>query len=180
MTPNVGTSRALPQIPERWLPILAALLLAVSAMLAVRVGLQLQDLSATHKETALQEGLVREYAARTGTATTGEALVAAPASQASLVAAERMRQELTDAGIKVVELEVLERRAGGTNLQVVRLGLRGYADAPAADRLARWIEKRGGAVVLERLLLATGEPGAPGAEISADLAVLVAIQGGGS
>ena len=173
-------SRTLPPIPQRWLPLAAGLLLLVAALLAVRVGLQLRDLSATHKETALQEGLVRDYAARTGTATTGEALIAAPASQASLAAAERMRQVLTEAGIKVVELEVLERRPGGTNLQIVRLGLRGYADAPAADRLARWIEKRGGAVVLERLLLATGEPGAPGAEISADLAVLVAIQGGGA
>lgn len=180
MTSNPGTSRTLPQIPERWLPILAGVLLVIAALLAVRVGLQLQDLSATHKETALQEGLVRDYAARTGTATTGEALVAAPASQASLAAAERMRQALTEAGVRVVELEVLERRPGGANLQVVRLGLRGYADAVAADRMARWIEKRGEAVVLERMLLATGEPGAPGAEISADLAVLVAIQGGGS
>lgn len=171
--------RTIPQIPERWLPVLAGLLLLVAALLAVRVGLQLQDLSATHRETALQEGLVRDYAARTGAATTGEALVAAPASQASLAASERMRQDLTAAGVKVVELEVLERRPGGTNLQVVRLGLRGYADALAADRLARWIEKRGEAVVLERLLLASGDPGAPGAEISADLAVLVAIQGGG-
>jgi|GEM_PF-5978216 len=173
-------SRPLPQIPQRWLPLAAGLLLFVAALLAVRVGLQLQDLSATHKQIALQEGLVRDYAARIGTATTGEALLAAPASQASLAAAERMRQVLTEAGIRVVELEVLERRPGGSNLQVVRLGLRGYADAPAADRLARWIEKRGEAVVLERLLLATGEPCASGAEISADLAVLVAIQGGGS
>ena len=172
--------RTLPQIPERWLPILAGLLLLIAALLAVRVGLQLRDLTAAHRETGLQEGLVRDYAARTGAATTGEALVAAPASQASLAAMTRMRQELTAAGVKVVELEVLERRPGGTNLQVVRLGLRGYADAPAADRLARWIEKRGEAVVLERLLLATGDPGAPGAEISADLAVLVAIQGGGA
>ncbi len=179
MTANQANP-APPQIPERWLPIVAGLLLLVAALLAVRVGLQLQDLNATRKEAALQEGLVKDYAARTGTATTGEALVAAPASQASLAASERMRQALTDAGIRIVELEVLERRPGGTNLQVVRLGLRGYADAPAADRLARWIEKRGEAVVLERLLLATGEPGAPGAEISADLAVLVAIQGGGS
>ncbi len=173
-------SRPLPQVPQRWLPLAAGLLLALASLLAVRVGLQLQDLSATHKQIALQEGLVRDYTARIGTATTGEALIAAPASQASLAAAERMRQALTEAGIKVVELEVLERRPGGNNLQVVRLGLRGYADAPAADRLARWIEKRGEAVVLERLLLATGEPGAPGAEISADRAVLVAIQGGGS
>jgi hypothetical protein len=173
-------TRSLPRLPERWLPILAGLLFFVAALLAARVGLQLQSLSATHRETGLQEGLVRNYAARTGGATTGEALVAAPVSQASLAAAERMRQELTAAGIKVVELEVLERRPGGTNLQVVRLGLRGWADAPAADRLARWIEKRGEAVVLERLLLATGEPGAPGAEISADLAVLVATSGAGS
>ncbi|MCE3289579.1 MAG: hypothetical protein K0R83_1591 [Caulobacter sp.] len=170
----------LPQIPDRWLPILAALLLGVAALLAVRVGLQLQDLNAAHRETGYQEGLVRDHAARTGGATTGAALIAAPVSQASLAAAERMRRELAAAGIKVVELEVLERRPGGTNLQVVRLGLRGYADAPAADRLARWIEKRGDAVVLERLLLATGEPGAPAAEISADLAVLVATAGQGS
>jgi len=76
-------SRPLPQIPQRWLPLAAGLLLFVAALLAIRVGLQLQDLSATHKQTALQEGLVRDYAARIGTATTGEALIAAPASQAS-------------------------------------------------------------------------------------------------
>lgn len=174
------TTPGAPRIPDRWLPILAGLLLLAAALLAVRVGLQLRDLSATHKEIGLQEAVVRDYAARTGAAATGEALVAAPASQASLAAAQRLRQELTAAGVKVVELEVLERRPGGANLQIVRLGLRGYADAPAADRLARWIEKNGQAVVLERLLLATGEPGAPGAEISADLAVLVAIQGGGA
>ena len=170
----------LPTLPERWLPVLAAGLLGLAALLAVRVGLQLGELDAVHRETALQEGLVRDYAARTGGATTGAALLAAPVSQASLAATERMRRELAAAGIKVVELEVLERRPGGTNLQVVRLGLRGWADAPAADRLARWIEKRGEAVVLERLLLATGEPGAPAAEISADLAVLVATAGEGS
>lgn len=174
------TTQGAPRIPDRWLPILAGLLLLLAALLAARVGLQLRDLSATHKEIGLQEAVVRDYAARTGAAATGEALVAAPASQASLAAAQRLRQELTAAGVKVVELEVLERRPGGANLQIVRLGLRGYADAPAADRLARWIEKNGQAVVLERLLLATGEPGAPGAEISADLAVLVAIQGGGA
>lgn len=174
------TTQGAPRIPDRWLPILAGLLLLAAALLAVRVGLQLRDLSATHKEIGQQEAVVRDYAARAGAAATGEALVAAPASQASLAAAQRLRQELTAAGVKVVELEVLERRPGGANLQIVRLGLRGYADAPAADRLARWIEKNGQAVVLERLLLATGEPGAPGAEISADLAVLVAIQGGGA
>ncbi len=173
-------TRPLPQVPERWLPIAAAILLVLAAALAARVGLQLQSLSASHRETNYQEGLVRNYAARTGGATTGAALLAAPASQASLAAAERMRQELTAAGIKVTALEVLERRPGGTNLQVVRLGLRGWTDAPAADRLVRWIDKHGNAVVLERLLIASGEPGASGAEISADLAVLVAIAGGGS
>ncbi|MDO9337702.1 MAG: hypothetical protein Q7T61_15000 [Caulobacter sp.] len=172
-------ARTLPRLPERWLPLLAGLLLLVAALLAARVGLQLQSLDAAHRETGYQEGLVRDYAARTGAATTGEALLAAPVSQASLAAVERMRQELTAAGVKVVALEVLERRPGGTNLQVVRLGLRGYADAVAADRLARWIEKRGEAVVLERLLIASGEAGAPGAEISADLAVLVATSGTG-
>lgn len=164
----------LPSLPDRWLPVLAALFLALAALLAVRVGLQLQDLDATQRETRLQEDRVRAQAARTDAGSTGVALLAAPASQASITAVERMRRELAAAGVKVVELEVLERRPGGTNLQVVRLGLRGFADAPAADRLARWIEKRGDAVVLERLLLATGEPGAPAAEISADLAVLVA------
>jgi hypothetical protein len=173
-------TRDLPRIPDRWLAVAAALLLGLAALLAVRVGLQLQDLDAARRETGYQEGLVRDHVARTGGATTGAALLAAPSSQASLAAAERMRRELAAAGIKVVELEVLERRPGGTNLQVVRLGLRGFADAPAADRLARWIEKRGDAVVLERLLLATGEPGAPAAEISADLAVLVATSGAGT
>lgn len=169
-----------PRIPDRWLPVLAALLLGVAALLAVRVGLQLQDLSATRHEIGLQEQVVRDQAARIGGAAAGSALLAAPVSQASLAAAERMRRELAAAGIKVVELEVLERRPGGANLQVVRLGLRGFADAPAADRLARWIEQRGDAVVLERLLLATGEAGAPAAEISADLAVLVSTSGQGS
>jgi hypothetical protein len=167
------------QLLDRILPLGVALVLLAGAGLAARVGLQLQGLASLHTEIAYREGLARDYGAR-GAAPVGAALLAAPLASLSPEVAARIRRQADAAGIKVSDLEVVSRKPGGPNLQLVRLTLRGTAEAQAVDRFVRWIDRNAASVAVERLAMATPQGASPSAEVAIDIAVLAAATGAAS
>jgi hypothetical protein len=164
---------------EKALPVVAVALVALTVVLAVRIGLQLRALDGLHNEIGYQEDLVRDYGGR-GARPIGMALLSAPLPDLSAAALERLRRQAAQAGLTVTEATVAGRDPAGPNLQMVRLVLRGTADAPAVDRFARWVDANGRSVALRRLTLSagTGPDGAPAAEFNAELTVLAAVTAG--
>lgn len=163
---------------EKALPVAAVALVAITVVLAVRVGLQLQGLHGLHNEIGYQEDLVRDYGGR-GARPIGAALLSAPLPDLPNAALERMRRQAAEAGLTVLDANVVGRDPAGPNMQMVRLVLHGTADAPAVDRFARWIDANGRSVALRRLTLkaSPGPDGAPATEFVAELTVLAAATG---
>jgi hypothetical protein len=164
---------------EKALPVAAVVLAALTVLLAVRVGLQLRGLDGLHKEIAYQEDLVRDYGGR-GARPIGVALLSAPLPDLPSAALERMRRQAAEAGLTIGEASVTGRDPAGANMQMVRIALQGTGDAPAADRLARWIAANGRSVALRRLALkaGAGPDGAPATQILVEVTVLAAVSGG--
>lgn len=163
---------------ERAAPVLAAVLVALTVALAVRVGLQLRGLDGLHDEIAYQEEMVRDYGGR-GARPIGVALLSASLADAPAAAAERMRRQAVEAGLTLADVSIAGRDPAGPNMLMVRVSLAGAGDAAAADRFARWVESNAQSVALRRLTLraGAGPDGAPVTEAAAELTVLVAVSG---
>ncbi|MDQ0465740.1 hypothetical protein QO010_003532 [Caulobacter ginsengisoli] len=161
---------------EKALPVVAVVLVALTVVLAVRIGLQLRGLDSLHNEIGYQEDLVRDYGGR-GARPIGVALLSSPLPDLPAAAVARMRRQAAEAGLTITEANTVGRDPAGPNMQMVRLSLLGTGDAPAVDRFARWVEANGRSVALRRIMLkaAIGPDGAPATQVYAELTVLAAV-----
>ncbi len=164
---------------EKALPVIGVALVALAAVLAVRIGLQLRALDGVHNEIRYQEDLVRDYGGR-GARPIGVALLSAPLPDLPQATLDRLRRQAAEAGLSLSEASIAGRDPAGPNMQMVRVILHGTADAPAIDRFARWVDANGQSVALHRLTLkaGTGPDGGPVTDVFAEVTVLTAVVGG--
>ena len=143
-------------------------------MLAVQVGLQLRGLSAAKADLAAQQAALADY--RTRRAPSSATAVVAPAQRQGDEAISLIRRQATASGLKVSYLSVVDRGPAGLGRQRIQLRLKATGEAAGMDALARWMQRHGEAVSLERLDMTTLPEGG-GAQVEADISVLAVLPG---
>jgi hypothetical protein len=154
--------------------LLAALAVAASAclMLGVRIVAQMDELSALRVDTGLREQLAAQNFARAG-APLGRPLMTETALTS---AADQLGRQLAGLGFRVIQVRETGRSPAGEGVQLTHLSVDAAADAPAVDRLGRWLDRNASGAALERLSLKTTDSPSATAAAHVELAALVAAK----